>query len=513
MNPPTQPTTCIDDLPPEIISELFEYLYPKDLAACSLVNKRWHSIVAGFKMRRLAVCRENPYCDPMLRGIFAVRRPEDQQLCHPVLFKRLIDKPMLSNLKHLTLSWGMLRLRRSIEFDLSELNRFQRLVHLEISIRWRLERVDLSLPRLNVLKFHKINERCPLSIDCPVLSVLVYEESANKSLLDVKQPETIRKLDTDMVGSKLVRFKNVECLVTRNFEVISRATLVSLPRLRELHFNEFITSSLGRRPVAGTLDERKRTVKEFVHDLKLRGPDVRIRFTGFQLTEMSLDEIDLSDQYVHLKNYQLIDPDGTLDFINGFDYNHLMSTVPGAIPVGFLQRLTGAYFVQTSDVEAPVQDAAHFLWFLKSMGSTKILNIKDPQLGQEFYDQLPASAPSLEELQFSKCYFKKEILLNFDFVAKFPCLLYLSLLHGHLSFKSLSSLVRSSVRFEKFRFLFCYKGTLFAIEKMGDSKLCEVCFPLSERLYFASENLEEIVSYFEAEKFELIGKRRKSEYY
>ena len=39
-------------LPPET-GELLEYLHPKDLATGSMVNRRWHSIYAGFKVHRL----------------------------------------------------------------------------------------------------------------------------------------------------------------------------------------------------------------------------------------------------------------------------------------------------------------------------------------------------------------------------------------------------------------------------------------------------------------------------
>ena len=65
--------------------------------------------------------------------------------------------------------------------------------------------------------------------------MLVYREFQDANLLHVKQPETIRKLETSMVNGELAPFRNVECLVTRQFEAIRKATLQSLPKLKEFH--------------------------------------------------------------------------------------------------------------------------------------------------------------------------------------------------------------------------------------------------------------------------------------
>ena len=121
---PTEPAASIDDLPPEMICELFEYLQPKDLAACSMVNKRWHSIYGGFRMHRLvAVDYDNWYYD--LGKWYNSNQAIREERSHLKIFRLLAEKPLLSNLKHLALSG---------ELDLNELNRFRQLVHLEIKI-------------------------------------------------------------------------------------------------------------------------------------------------------------------------------------------------------------------------------------------------------------------------------------------------------------------------------------------------------------------------------------------
>ena len=124
MSSPTKPTTTsIDDLPPEMICELFKHLHPIDLAACSMVNMRWHSIYAGFEMHRLVAANYRFFGKWYHSG----RTIEDRQRCSLEIFSRLANKPLLSNLKHLTL------FTIGVSFDLNQLNAFRQLVHLEIS--------------------------------------------------------------------------------------------------------------------------------------------------------------------------------------------------------------------------------------------------------------------------------------------------------------------------------------------------------------------------------------------
>src|SRR5699024_5505789 len=124
-------------------------------------------------------------------------------------------------------------------------------------------------------------------------------------------------LDTDMVDPRwLAQFKGVECLATRNMQAISKATLLPLCRLRELHYNVDIGSVVVNESFngPGALDRVKRTLNQFLNEAKqLRGSDFRFRFAGFQLTNVSVNQIDfgvgmnefqpelVDDQYVYLK--------------------------------------------------------------------------------------------------------------------------------------------------------------------------------------------------------------------
>ena len=274
----------IDDLPPEMIRELFKHLHLMDLTACSVVNKRWHLIYAGFRVQRLVVFMESDY-HHFDKWSYPDRRVEAVERCHSAMFNHLIDQPLLSNLKYLALCGY------DFHFYLNKLNQFEQLVHLEINSDGVWERNEnLNMPKLKVLACYHFDNwhywHSSLSIDCPELNVLVYYERDEESPLDVKHPETIRKLVTNMVGVKLAPFKNAECLITRRLDVLSRETLLLLPKLKKLRYID--------RSKIGTIDRIKQTLKEFVGHLKgLKRSDFQFRF---QLNEARLGEIDFGVQ-------------------------------------------------------------------------------------------------------------------------------------------------------------------------------------------------------------------------
>ena len=499
MNPPTKPATSVDDLPSEMISELFEYLPPKDLVACSMVNKRWYSIYAAFKLHWLVATDQQDYP----RKWYNSNQPiATESVCRLEIFPRLTEKPLLSNLKHLVLSS-----RSVFKFDLNNLNRFTRLVHLEIDMGLGEWKVHLNLPRLKVLAFNLFNHDCSLSIDCPLLSTLLYiKEDDDVNLLEVKHPETVKVLDTDLFGAKLTPFKSVECLLTWEFEAISKATLLSLPALRELRYNRDIESFFDTQFDNGeliTVDRMKRTLIEFLDEVKrLRGSDFRLIFSGFQLSNVNVDQIDfgvrvserseeerVSNEYVYMKNYQLIEPDA-LDFVRQVDYTRLLSSVTGEFPRHFTQKFTG---IEEIHATAKVQDADHFLWFLKSLRSLRKLDLRKTELSQAFYDQLPASARSLAKLGLrGDC--TNELQLNFNFIANLSGLSDIEI-DQPVSVKSLPSLVRQLVKLEVGHFVVRFGGETFWGRKEKNSSELTICKGIE--LMFKTENPDEMVHFIE----------------
>ena len=438
MNPPA---TNIENLPPEMICELFKHLPLKDLIACSLVNKRWHSIVDNFKVHTLAVV-DYAYTD-INKWTYPNRKFRDHELCDADLFNRLADHPRSKHLKRLALLCG------EKEVNSDKLKSFSQLQHLEIIVD---REAALNLSELEVLVCHETNYRRRLSIDCPKLRVLVYEEYEDKNLLDVKQPETIRELQTNMIGPKLYRFKCVECLVTSRIKAISMATLQSLPALKKLHYNRNIKYAFWQfcSDEAGALDRMKRTLNEFLGQVKqLKRVDLQCRVAGFELTKIKLDEIDFDVQVeegretvynesVYLKNYHLIEPD-PLHFIDYLDYSRLMSNVAGDLPADFFEKFAG---VDKVGAEATVQDNRHFRWFLKSLRSSCIrLWLADSQLGRDFFEyHLQRLAPSLKTLRMN-AHDPTGLLFNFDFLYELPRLKWF-LISDALSLETVRSLAR-----------------------------------------------------------------------
>ena len=446
MNPPTNatPLTTIEDLPPELINELFRHLHPRDLVICSMVNKRWHSIYTDFRSvdSLIELC---PFGHLAHRWYHSDRRIEEKELCDWKLLLRLLDRPLLLNLKRLAICAEL------PEFDLNKLNLFQQLVHLQIGesdcvAYFAPNEVVLNLPKLEVLDLQISGELPSLVVDCPVLSVFVYE-GFHEEMFDLKHPETIRKLRGWMDGSKLAPFENVEYLDTLSFEAISRDTLQRLPKLKELRYVLSLGCSFLYGHEVGTLDKEKLALRQFLDDVEmLRGSDFKFSYAGFPLTKTMLDQIDfgvrinkegkevMAVEYIYTKNYHLFE---CLDFEGFIDYNFLLYIFSGQLPSCFFRKFTSICWLRA---EGPVADADHLLWFLKSLGSVRRLQLTCTGLGQEFFDQLPVSARRLNKLEVYEDNGNPQ--MDFNFVAEFPYLVSCWLSQRNLSIESLTALVR-----------------------------------------------------------------------
>lgn len=505
--------TGIDDLPPEMICELFKHIsLLRDLVACSMVNKRWYSIYSAFKLERLAVFSHcNHY---LVKWCYSDRKIEDKELYHPDLMScRFEDKSLFTNLKFLALG-GECSLFEPHKFDLNKLNLFEHLVHLEVNIGFLdEEKVNLKLSNLKVAAFHRWNYYCPLFIDCPKLNILLYRGESFPCLLAVNHPETIRKLNTNLIGTKLTLFKNVESLITQEFKAISMDTVKALPKLKQLFYDENLKFAFefkfqtDPRPI-DRINRIKLKLKEFVKDVKaFKGDcDFQFSFTGFRLNKTNIDEIDfgltgkrgevVSNEYIYMTNYLLIDPECSLDFIDSINYSGLMKIGP-KIPSCFFRKFANINLVIAG---GQIKSESHFLTFLKSLKSLRKLKLICSKLSQKAYDQLPASAPSLIKFDLEIDVYSSNDYgpqLNFDFISKF---LHLSWLYirPYLSFESFTSLVNGGLgKLKAGDFLVKLKEkTFFFIRKEKGLKAWNVKGPVGKQV-LKTENPNQIIDLFE----------------
>lgn len=459
-------TTKLDDLPPEMICELFKNLCVKDLVTCSLVNKKWHLIFSGFKVDKLVaiddldnIFHKSYYDYNQLEWCYPNRKIKDIELFDSSVFHWLADQPLLSKLKYFALFVS------GSKFDLvqlNKLNQFTELLQLEIhTLLVGAKKVKLNFQKLKILAIHENNLDCSLSIDCPELRVLVYRGGyyQNKNQLNIKHPEAIKKLHTDLVGPQLTPFKNVEHLVAFHFSAIRKSTLLSLPELKEIRLNGLDTDcflSLTREKIFLPLVSRKFRV--FDENVKmLKGPDFRFLFSGFEMTKTRFDEIDFgkrpeqeNNEYVYMQNYKLIDSEAVLDFIKSCDYPRLISFTTGEIPDGFFKKFPAIKVVRANDA---VQDEKQFLSFLKQLSWLARL-ILGTELSEKFYEMLPESARSLIELEIGRELYSSsnELQMCFNFIPKFSGLSHLRIEEHRLSFESLTSLIKSFGKLEECKF-------------------------------------------------------------
>ena len=491
----------IDDLSDDLIGKIFQHLFhPKYLAACSLVNKRWHSLCSDFKMAGLVVIGDSAL---RIGDCYSnLQLDEDRDVCGPEWFERSLGRPLLANLKHLTLN-----IADTAEFDVDQLNCLNELVHLEVNVGASDgTKMHLNLPKLNFLALRFFGESSPLSIDCPQLSALVLIFKQGKHVdTEVKHSETIKKLETDMLGVEFAPFREVEVLATRQMRTICRATLLALPKLKELHYKEDIKYAFD----GCSAQQLKLKLGQFMEEAsELKGFDFRFVFAGFPLSLANVDRIDLGvraqdvpesicSEYVYSTNYELLDPDTQLDFVSSLDYARLAySQYDDPIDYDFLKKFTRVRFVKTSAV---VTDYAEdFLDFLWSLGSVRSLCLEEAKLDQSFYDQLPGVTPQLVLLQLREYEISepsKQAPMFFDFIGQLPHFSRF-VTNQQLSYESISSLVGWLGRPSMENFVFQLKEKSFGVTKTPDSSTISVFDGDLQRTVFETSRPDEIRGFF-----------------
>ena len=411
------PLTSFDDLPTEMICELFKHLSLHDLISCKLVCKRFNSIVSSHsRMVRMVVDRvfEN------LQGWYHSNRRTDEYLetCHQNLFLRHYNRPILSALKYLRLDTEI------PEFDIDRLNLFSGLLQLDLNYSLS-GRLTLKLESLEILKIWQI-QNAQLSIKCPKLRVLFcweedWEEDQNQ--LSIKHPETIKELDSLNYARVIEPMKNLEVLKCHKLNAIGERTLQMLPKLKRLSYEDHLALLIFE---SGSFEALKMVLEEFIRRRRaMKRSDLELYLDGVRVDD-KLDEIDFdpvrlanvgsTSEHFHLKNYGRLQG-GALDFVQQLNYGLLMDAVgSGRLPDDFFDKFTNLDLLL---VHRPV-DESQFLWFLRNLKSKLCrMELKNTGLSQAFYSALP-SICSPFSIQIEE---EHEMSLDCSFLNEMRCLI------------------------------------------------------------------------------------------
>lgn len=223
----------INDLPVELIEQIFEFVAISDLFNLRLTCKKMQTIIAHVKIKELVFD-----ADGAKKVYYHTNRPKVNVINVQRYSSKLnLLQSQSFNLKHLE--------RLSIDsldgdkFVIENLNKFvSRLVQLEIHHCKGCEG-KLSLPNLSVLNLNTIYSS-HLVLDAPKLSVLCCK--INIDLLELPQPDCIKHLEIYAFKDKVFSFVNLECLKLDHADhndfrhFFAQNILQKLSKLKEITF-------------------------------------------------------------------------------------------------------------------------------------------------------------------------------------------------------------------------------------------------------------------------------------
>lgn len=471
-SPPKVNENGINDLPSNLLIEIFKYLSLIDRVKLRPICKLWNELLPKVKTERLSV---DPFLYYKERWYHSNRPCRESELCDPDLFVVQFKKSALMGLKYLKLNYRLTNDHNKLkDFDLSQLNAFTQLIQLDIDY-YQAADLQLNLSNLQIfaLRWHK---NCRLYLNTPKLEALRYNEPADSDLLSVERPESIRVLDTAMFGAKLARFPNLERLRYMHYDPrsIDSATLLALDQLKEVYYDFRITHFEH-----GSFDKMKKALQEFMRQKRALGRTVlKVYFVGLQLIADDLSDIEfgletrkkgsfMPIEKLYMRHYDRLQDE--MRFVWQVNYSRLFASVD-VLPTDYFTRFFNLSRVSAS---CPLNEA-HFLDFLRKIYRLEWLKVYDCDLSQEFFNTLP-EFKSLTRLVMIKTETRKdregyEINLNFAFVGQFHEMRVLTI-HEDLSLLSLQSFLPALQNLKRMnpKCQFWFKGIYFEVKGKATS--------------------------------------------
>lgn len=225
----------INRLPAEILELIFKKLNLQDKKLnCSLVCRLWRDIIKNLKEDCLIV--SDRIC---VNEIWFHKNTSVSILnqVYPLNYDFLPANQVQTTfvrLKRLFLYFGLFE--DELDFALT-INKFKHLEHLELKFVNIKNESNLILPNLQILTLSTIASYQKLKLTTPELRYL--KGNFHNVEYEFENVDKLIYLEVDECKPIIERFKNLEYLISKKFSKIQIGTLLSLPKLKEVHNNGF----------------------------------------------------------------------------------------------------------------------------------------------------------------------------------------------------------------------------------------------------------------------------------
>lgn len=441
----------MNEFPLLLYLKIFDFLDLSDLLTMRLVCKSFESAVREFRIQELTFLGDSFQSnlfrfahDWLSPDWFSSDEPKELRMVFRFSKYFLSGSPFnVQFLKRLKI----FSLERTKIIDLEEISRFQHLECLEIGFDLEnfCESFCLSLPNLQALSIFTYRQKENLEMLTPKLRALELPDHLANSSLTFSHPESVQLLSIagEFLSQNFInQFENVECLNVRlsqeagqrDSDVRLDAILLKFPSLKRMHCNAKIEDGYIQRALVDRLLAQLKALKS---QLKVYCTDIElpILIEDFEKCRKTYKKKKKKNTIwaprlngkliLQLKHYSKLNDN--VRSTQWIDYNELETwlgsmqveqhpvldradPMPSSLlPLDFFERFRNVRGIRvTSRIDE--QDA--FATFVKNCKKLNELSLSDSQLGQAFFDELPAMS-SLNFLDI-----KESNELNMDFLLK-----------------------------------------------------------------------------------------------
>ena len=376
----------MNDLPDLPFENVLSYLSLEDLIRFRGVSKGWYKKISAFKVANLFLSEWKSVRNQhqLVVGAFAQNYIRTSRF---EAFFAYFGRSMLSSLAHLRLCDLHLDVKVRAFALADALNSFVQLEKLDLiqisNLGSRFNR--LNLPNLRSIHLESLQWIESLTLDTPRLN-RIHAWDLQNARLELLHVESVQGAVLDTCALLDVeRLKNLQTLFCQVIYLFGDSFLVSLPKLKEVHFNGHLTAL------------------EMLHDQKRRHnrADLKIFYRGIRLNS--------PQDYSKFPDYPVLDKAVVTCVVENYDrvadqlplycsvYYSRFEPVVAQVPTGFWRRLTN---LKALEIDRTVENVRQFFAFLKCFDDVRSLAFNRPQ-PQQLFDQLPVHLPSLESLEIN----------------------------------------------------------------------------------------------------------------